>query len=77
MVAVTILPIGDSITSNGAYRLALQDRLAQAGIGCTMVGDLEDAVGRHAGHSGFTIEQVTEVARQSHDSDIVLVLAGT
>lgn len=85
IVSVTILPLGDSHTAQAGYRMVLQTNLMAAGIPYDMVGDtvgscLESYDCDHAGHSGYTIERITDVAQQiipTLDPEIVFLLAGT
>lgn len=92
---VRILPAGDSITrgTNGAdaddpwvggYRPRLWRRLADDGLAFDVVGDRASGPfgtpRAHAGHEGWTIEQVHAGLRSwlpRHRPDVVLLMIGT
>jgi lysophospholipase L1-like esterase len=79
LYAVTILPLGDSITTGcqdvtqldrASYRLLLQDKLREAGTAYDFVGNRPNQCfspsydNDHAGHSGYTVEAITAAAEK-------------
>ncbi|WP_432832370.1 FG-GAP-like repeat-containing protein [Dactylosporangium sp. CA-092794] len=66
--ALRIMPLGDSITSGtgssgmNGYRVPLQQRLRDAGVGFDFVGSQSDGVStadtQHEGHSGWRIDEI-------------------
>jgi lysophospholipase L1-like esterase len=81
--AVTILPLGDSITagtSAGTYRHHLHELLQAAGLDYRFVGPHRDGKGlSHAGFGGWNSTRIRGVAERiyrEHPADIVLLHAG-
>lgn len=90
---ITVLPLGDSITvgigdgktggQNSGYRCLLKSYLAAQGeqidfVGSQVSGTCGD--NEHEGHSGWTIDQMTQIAAARVDTyqpDVVLLMAGT
>ena len=83
-VALTILPLGDSITDGvptaDGYRAALAQELKDAGISVTYVGSLRSPAGAHEGWSGYTAAELLPPAKAAlsrHRPDVVLLHIGT
>ncbi len=81
-----ILPLGDSITSDGndAYRNELKDQLVAAGYDFEFVGTQSDGAGNHEGHSGWESNDILTHAPdnlttwlQNYDVDVALIHLGT
>lgn len=81
--AVTILPLGDSITEGGkhfvCYRQFLPQQLEGAGLHYTFIGPKQDAYSAHAGYSGkntaYLASIIGKVYRQ-YPADVVLLHSG-
>jgi lysophospholipase L1-like esterase len=91
---VRIMPLGDSLTDGyqvpGGYRVALEERLAAAGITVDFVGSLRNGPASpgagslrdrdHEGHSGWRIDEVgasVEGWIRTYRPEVVLLLLGT
>ena len=86
---VSILPLGDSLTSGyrvpGGYRLPLHTGLSEAGWSFDFVGSLASGPDTmpdrdHEGRNTFLIDELlpyAEAVITDHDPDVVLLLIGT
>lgn len=86
---IKIMPLGDSITAGigdpvvGGYRCRLKAYLAAQGQPTDFVGSLSGgscADNQHEGHSGWTIQDITNIAFDrvtTYQPDVVVLMAGT
>jgi acyl-CoA thioesterase I len=83
-LALTVLPLGDSITEGvptaDGYRAVLRQQLADLGITVNYVGSLRSPAGAHEGWSGYTAGELLPLARATLSRarpDLVLLHIGT
>jgi acyl-CoA thioesterase I len=83
-IALTVLPLGDSITEGvptaDGYRALLRQQLMDVGITVNYVGSLRSPAGAHEGWTGYTAGELLPLARATlarTRPDLVLLHIGT